>query len=223
AILAITAAASVNVATIATSTVSIALFSSAPRSNRFHFMTTPTVPQTGSQTVSDPDSQTVSDPDSQTVSDPDSQTVSDPDSQTVSDPVSQTVCDPVSQTVCGTEPPNRRDVARHLGPRNPAPRGRGLEWRQSRPPRSNMLVSGVFAALLLAQAPARVPAAADVELLEAAKLGQLPRVRQLVSTGVAVDATDRRGFTPLMWAAAFGQAEMVRFLLESGAAADRRA
>ena len=86
-----------------------------------------------------------------------------------------------------------------------------------------MLVSAVFAALLLAQAPARVPAPADVELLEAAKLGQLPRVRQLVSTGVAVDATDRRGFTPLMWAAAFGQAEMVRFLLESGAAADRRA
>ena len=74
-------------------------------------MTTPTVPQTGSQTVSDPVSQTVSDPDSQTVSDPDSQTVSDPISQTVCDPVSETVCDPVCDT-CAMMRPHGGDAMR---------------------------------------------------------------------------------------------------------------
>jgi ankyrin repeat protein len=38
-----------------------------------------------------------------------------------------------------------------------------------------------------------------------------------------VDTVDRRGFTPLMWAAAGGQIEIVRLLLEAGASADRRA
>ena len=38
-----------------------------------------------------------------------------------------------------------------------------------------------------------------------------------------VDAVDRRGLTPLMWAAAGGNTEVVRQLLDSGACVDRRA
>jgi ankyrin repeat protein len=86
-----------------------------------------------------------------------------------------------------------------------------------------MLVFAVFVALLLTQPPARTSARPNADLLESAKLGQLARVRELIAAGAAVDPIDRRGFTPLMWAAAGGQAEMVRLLLESGAAADRRA
>jgi hypothetical protein len=86
-----------------------------------------------------------------------------------------------------------------------------------------MLAAAVLIVLLPAQAPARAPARPDAELLESAMLGQLARVKQLIATGVPVDTVDRRGFTPLMWAAAGGQADLVRFLLESGAAPDRRA
>ena len=53
----------------------------------------PSVPDTGSDTVSDPVSDTVSDPVSDTVSDPVSDTVSDPVSDLVSDTVSVTVRD----------------------------------------------------------------------------------------------------------------------------------
>ena len=38
-----------------------------------------------------------------------------------------------------------------------------------------------------------------------------------------MDAADRRGFTPLMWASAGGHTELVRQLLDSGASASRRA
>jgi hypothetical protein len=86
-----------------------------------------------------------------------------------------------------------------------------------------MLASAVLVALLLAQAPVRTAARPNPDLLESAKLGQLARVKELIAAGAPTDTTDRRGFTPLMWAAAGGQAEMVRLLLESGAAADRRA
>jgi len=86
-----------------------------------------------------------------------------------------------------------------------------------------MLVSAISLALLLMQAPARTPATASLDLIEPAKLGQLARVKELIAAGAPVDPVDRRGFTPLMWAAAGGQIEMVRLLLEAGAAADRRA
>jgi len=86
-----------------------------------------------------------------------------------------------------------------------------------------MLFSAISLALLLTQVPARTPAAASLDLIEPAKLGQLARVKELIAAGAPVDAVDRRGFTPLMWAAAGGQIEMVRLLLEAGAAADRRA
>ena len=69
-----------------------------------------------------------------------------------------------------------------------------------------------------AQAPA-----ADADLLESAKLGELARVRELLAKGTGVNTPDRRGLTPLIWASASGNAELVRQLLESGAVVDRRA
>ncbi len=87
-----------------------------------------------------------------------------------------------------------------------------------------MLFPVVLAGLLLSQAPTPAPAtAAGADLIESAKNGDLARTRELLSRGAAVNTADRRGFTPLTWAAAGGNLEMVRFLLESGAAVERRA
>src|SRR5688572_31873428 len=85
-----------------------------------------------------------------------------------------------------------------------------------------MFLSVVLVGLLMGQAttPAQAPAA---DLLQSAKLGDVTRVRDLLARGASVDAADRRGLTPLMWAAASGHPEIVRQLLESGAAVDRRA
>src|SRR5687767_8801544 len=85
-----------------------------------------------------------------------------------------------------------------------------------------MLLSVVFLGLLSTQAttPARPPAA---NLLESAKIGDAAAVRDLLARRTVVDAADRRGLTPLMWAAAGGNAEVVRLLLDGGAAVDRRA
>jgi len=87
-----------------------------------------------------------------------------------------------------------------------------------------MVFSLVLAGLLLSQAttPAQ-PGAADAALIESAKLGELARVRELLSKGAAVNTSDRRGFTPLMWASAGGNVELVQELLGRGAAVDRRA
>jgi ankyrin repeat protein len=84
-----------------------------------------------------------------------------------------------------------------------------------------MFLSVVLLGLLVGQAatPAQTPAAG---LLESVKLGDLPRVRDLLSRGAAVDTVDRRGLTPLMWAAASGNTEIVKQLLEGGASVDRR-
>jgi hypothetical protein len=69
--------------------------------------------------------------------------------------------------------------------------------------------------------PAQAPSAAN--LLASAKLGDLATVRDLISRRAPVDAADRRGLTPLMWAAASGNTDVVRLLVDSGAAVDRRA
>jgi len=87
-----------------------------------------------------------------------------------------------------------------------------------------MFLPVVLVGLLLGQAA--VPAqttTADADLLESVKLADLARVRELLSKGAGVNAPDRRGLTPLIWATASGNAELVRLLLESGAATDRRA
>ena len=85
-----------------------------------------------------------------------------------------------------------------------------------------MFLSVVLVGLLVSQTttPAQAPAPT---LLESARLGDLTSVRDLLSRRVPVDAADRRGLTPLMWAAASGNTEVVRLLLDGGAAVDRRA
>ena len=79
----------------------------------------------------------------------------------------------------------------------------------------------IFLGLLLTQAapPPQTPAA---DLLESARIGDSTAVRTLLSRGAVPDVVDRRGLTPLMWAAAAGNVEVVRQLLGSGAGVNRR-
>jgi len=86
-----------------------------------------------------------------------------------------------------------------------------------------MFLTVVLLGLLVSQATTPGPAPAAAQLLESARSGDPTRVRELLSRGAAVDAADRRGLTPLMWAAASGNTEVVRQLLDSGAAVERRA
>ena len=86
-----------------------------------------------------------------------------------------------------------------------------------------MPFSVVLLGLLVSQAAAPVQAPAATSLLESVKLGDLDTVRDLLSRRAPIDAADRRGRTPLMWAAASGNIEVVQLLLGSGAAVDRRA
>jgi hypothetical protein len=82
-----------------------------------------------------------------------------------------------------------------------------------------MLFSVVLVGLLVSQ----TTPAPTANLLESAKLGDLTAVRDLLSRRAPIDGADRRGLTPLMWAAASGNVEVVRHLLDGGAAVDRRA
>jgi len=86
-----------------------------------------------------------------------------------------------------------------------------------------MQVTAIRVALLLslAGATASAQSSANSALLEAAKLGQVSEARALLTKGAPVDAGDRRGFTPLMWASAGGVVDLVRLLLENGAKPDR--
>jgi ankyrin repeat protein len=86
-----------------------------------------------------------------------------------------------------------------------------------------MVVHAVLVSLLLGQAAAPAPTRQEIDLLDSAKLGQLERTNELLSSGGAVNTADRRGFTLLMWACAGGHAKLVRSLLERGAAPDRQA
>lgn len=86
-----------------------------------------------------------------------------------------------------------------------------------------MYIAALFAAFMLAQVGTTGQNRANVELLAAAKLAELPRVRELVGKGAAVNAADWRGFTPLMWASAAGHAETARYFIDHGAAVNRRA
>ena len=87
-----------------------------------------------------------------------------------------------------------------------------------------MFVPAVLVSLLLLiQASTPAPPRQDRHLFDAAKLGQVARVDELLARGAAVNMADRRGFTLLMWACAGGHGELVRRLLERGAAPDARA
>jgi hypothetical protein len=80
-----------------------------------------------------------------------------------------------------------------------------------------------IAGLLLVQSAPSGPIALGADLVEAAKQGQATKIKELLASGAAVNALDRRGFTPLMWAAAAGQLAAVRDLIDGGAAVDHRA
>src|SRR6478735_3260972 len=85
-------------------------------------------------------------------------------------------------------------------------------------------LSAVLVFQLLGQAASlaqRAPASAD--LIPSAKLGDVARVKELLAKGAAVNAPDRRGMTPLMWASVSGSLEVVQLLIDRGAVVDRRA
>lgn len=86
-----------------------------------------------------------------------------------------------------------------------------------------MFLPVVLLGLLVSQAATPGQAASPASLLESAKLGDLAAARDLLTRRAPVDAADRRGLTPLMWAAAGGHTEVVREFLDRGAAVDRRA
>jgi ankyrin repeat protein len=86
-----------------------------------------------------------------------------------------------------------------------------------------MLLPALAVGLMLSQALPPAQARPDLELLESAQLGQLTRAKELLAKGADVNAADRRGFTPLMWASAAGNTALVRQFIESGAAVDRKA
>jgi hypothetical protein len=54
-------------------------------------------------------------------------------------------------------------------------------------------------------------------LIDAINRRDVARVHSLVESGLDVNATDERGWTPLMWAARAGASEIVRLLLDAGA------
>jgi ankyrin repeat protein len=64
--------------------------------------------------------------------------------------------------------------------------------------------------------------AAEQELMQAAFDGSLDDARRLITSGIAVDATDVEKRTSLMWASFNGHAQVVGFLLDSGAAVNAR-
>ena len=76
---------------------------------------------------------------------------------------------------------------------------------------------------ILAQSAARASVPPDQQLLRAARLGDGAGVRQSIAAGAAVDGTDPRGYSPLMWAAASGSLDAARVLIEKGAQVGVRA
>jgi outer membrane protein assembly factor BamB len=82
------------------------------------------------------------------------------------------------------------------------------------------MLLAVGATLVLLQTPAVDPRGGD--LWEAARLGNLERVRQLLDAGVPADAPNPQGALPLSAAASSGALEVVRLLVEKGAQIDTR-
>lgn len=78
-------------------------------------------------------------------------------------------------------------------------------------------------AMALAAALAMSPSLWADEIHEAAKQGNLEKVRSLVAADPAlVAAKDKGGETPLHWAAYSGNVDVVRFLLDKGAEVDAK-
>ncbi len=64
---------------------------------------------------------------------------------------------------------------------------------------------------------ATTAAAPELTLIGAAKSNQSKEAARLVRQGADVNATDSRGYTPLMWAAAWGDNDLVTNLIKRGA------
>lgn len=54
-------------------------------------------------------------------------------------------------------------------------------------------------------------------LIEAAKQGELEKVKSLLDGGADINGKDKNGFTALMWASSKGHLEIVKLLLDKGA------
>lgn len=87
-----------------------------------------------------------------------------------------------------------------------------------------LVVGAPFAPIAPGQQPARQspsatssPAAADVQLHQAARSGDLSGIRSLLRRGVSPDARDATGRTALMDAAAANQTSAMKLLIEKGA------
>jgi len=81
-------------------------------------------------------------------------------------------------------------------------------------------LAAVLGVQLLGQtAPLAQTASANADLIASAKLGELARVRELLSKGAAVNTSDRRGMTPLMWAVynEHDNPQIIQALLDKGA------
>jgi len=57
----------------------------------------------------------------------------------------------------------------------------------------------------------------QVEFIEAIKSGNRAAVQEMIDSGADLSQQDKRGWTPLNWAAGSGQLEIVELLLERGA------
>lgn len=62
----------------------------------------------------------------------------------------------------------------------------------------------------------------DTDLVDAAKSGDMAAVQSALAAGADVNATNERGATPLMMAAAYGHAEIAKKLIAAGADLEKR-
>jgi ankyrin repeat protein len=82
-------------------------------------------------------------------------------------------------------------------------------------------MKALFVVMIALCVPAAAqPAGRDEELLEAARRGELARVKELLAMGANIEAQTRHGITPLYYAAWSGHAEVVRYLASRGAKLD---
>jgi ankyrin repeat protein len=57
----------------------------------------------------------------------------------------------------------------------------------------------------------------DLQLIDAVKTGQLPKVEEALNAGADIHQQDEQGWTPLNWAAGSGSLQIVSLLLDRGA------
>ena len=80
------------------------------------------------------------------------------------------------------------------------------------------LCAGILAALLLGTlANVQATPEQDLQLIDAAKDGDLVKVKELIAAGADVNAKDDDGWTALMYAAEKGYTEIIEILKAAGA------